>query len=296
MEIFHHQQAAMDEIVIRATTFYAGQWENLTIQPRFASLLAGPTGSGKTTIARLAAEKLGAKLLRLSMPGYMPAGAHNRGTKETINIIADFVARHDRTLLVLDEIDKLIGGSTAGSGMAAESWQSYIKGEIYDLCDGRWPTGLILMDDDEMDITIEALTVKLRESVFILGIGTFQSWFDDAVSRRSIGFTNTDDTDGAINAITADVVAEMMPRELANRFNGALIRIPELCGDDYLRVIDDASAKLPGPIRQAFVREAHSRLQDAIKSKKGVRFLEEAVMEALKEASIVCTVPATPSI
>ena len=141
-----HQQAALEEIIARAKAYYAGNWMNLPILPRWHSLVCGPTGVGKTALATLAAEATGASLLRLSAPGYMPCGAHQRGTRESITVIAEHVARHERTMLVIDEIDKLLdsgvrataGGSSSGGG---DSWRGYIRGEIYDLVDGRWPSG-----------------------------------------------------------------------------------------------------------------------------------------------------------
>lgn len=48
----------------------------------------------------------------------MPSGAHQRGTMESITVVAEHVARHERTMLVLDEMDKLVdGGSSAGPKM-----------------------------------------------------------------------------------------------------------------------------------------------------------------------------------
>jgi ATP-dependent Clp protease ATP-binding subunit ClpA len=228
----------------------------------------------------MAAEEVGASLLRIAAPGWLPVGAHNRGSRETITVIAAHVATHDRTILVIDEIDKIVSG-VGGTGSGSDNWQSYIRGEIYDLIDARWPTGLKDADGNEMtaDAT-EELTTKLRETVLVLGIGTFQSWFDSANSRRSMGFGAEIAPEN--DELTADIIAEKMPRELANRFNSTLIRLPELSADDYHRIAAEATYKLPQRMQEAFGMEVSKRILGAIAAKKGVRFLEEAMMEVLK--------------
>lgn len=282
-----HQKEALEEITARAKAFFAGHWRTLPIRPRWHSLVCGPTGVGKTAIAVQAAAEVGASLLRISAPGWMPSGAHQRGTRESITVIADHVAGHDRTILVIDEMDKLVdGGSAANPGGSSsggsDSWRSYIRGEIYDLADGRWPSGLRPPDDDEFsEISIEVLTEKLRESVFILGIGTFQGWYDQS-SCRSMGFTA--DLDPDIPLITAEVVADRIPRELANRFNGDLIKLPDLQPVDYHRIAREAEEKLPPHLQHLFRAEVKSRVQGAIDARKGVRFLEECIMQVLKQS------------
>jgi SpoVK/Ycf46/Vps4 family AAA+-type ATPase len=182
-----YQKEALEEITARANAYFAGQWKNLPIHPRWHTLICGPTGVGKTALAVLAAERVGASLLRISAPGWMPAGAHQRGTMESITVVAEHVARHERTMLVLDEMDKLVDGGSSSAGN--DSWRSYIRGEIYDLADGRWPAGMRQPDDEECnEVSLDILTTKLKESVFILGVGTFQDWYDHSSSRRSMGF------------------------------------------------------------------------------------------------------------
>lgn len=205
----------------------------------------------------------------------MPLGANNRGAKETVGVIAAHVAQHDKTILCVDEIDKMV--DRAGDN----SWKSYVRNELFDLIDGRWPTGLSLpdSDDDGPDITIEQLGEKLQKSVFVLGVGTFQEWYDDTTSRRTIGFGS------ALNPgkveITADNVAERLPRELANRFHSSIIRLPELLPSDYHRIAQEAESKLPVRMRETFRTEAQRCLPEAIASKKGFRFLEECMLTTL---------------
>ena len=275
MQPLDHQQAALAEILARGRAFYAGHWRGLAIQPRFHSLLVASTGTGKTAIAEMAAAELGATMLRVSAPSWMPSGAKSTVT-ETIAVIAAAVAANDRTLLCLDEADKLMIRT------GDNSWKSYVLAEIFELADSSWPTGLKLPEDENDDplMPIEALTTKLKTTVFILAIGTFQDWFDSTGSRRSMGFGA--EIDNSAEEITVEEIAERLPRELTNRFNSSLIRMPELTREHYHRIAKQAQDTLPERMRQAFSEAVAARIAGAISAKKGVRFLEEALMETLK--------------
>jgi hypothetical protein len=245
--------------------------------------VVGGTGVGKTALATIAGEAINATLLRISTPAWIPVGAHNRGATETLVMIADHVTRNPRTLLVLDEIDKICAH---GRGSGQDAWLAYIHGEIMDLVDGRWPEGLRITADDadeeppDAKGLAERLTTKLRNTVFILGIGTFQEFFDSVGSRRTMGFVTGDDD--KLDEISAVTVAERLPRELANRFNSNLIRLPELRPADYQSIALEAAESLPEYIRAPFLVAAIRQIPGAIAAKKGVRFLEEAMLDTLK--------------
>ncbi len=274
MQPLDFQVAAIVELTARTNAFFAGKWRGLNLNCRWASLMTGPTGVGKTSCAAIVSRACGASLCRIGTPNWLPLGAHNRGVKETTTVVAEHVAKHERTLLVVDELDKAMDkeGDT--------SWKSYVRNELFDLVDGRWPAGLNLPEDENFaEISIEKLTEKLQRTVFILGIGTFQSWFDDEKSRRTIGFFDENYT--ATDEISAKDVADRLPRELANRFNSNLIRLPELKPNDYHRIAQEAEDKLPNHMKEAFREEVFQRIGNAIASKKGVRFLEEALMTTL---------------
>jgi len=188
-------------------------------------------------------------------------------------VVAEHVARNERTLLVLDEVDKIFSNNS-------DSWQTYLRSELYDLLDGRWPNGLReVKDENDNEIPIAKLTEKLKNNVFVLSIGTFQNWFDTAHSRQSIGFG--DGSDPATEEITAEWIAGMMPRELANRHNSSIVRMPELTAEDYRHISQETADKLPQNLREPFWQEVEKRIGPALAAKKGFRYLEEAMMAAL---------------
>lgn len=258
----------MQELVARARAYFAfhrGKYRDMPLRPTWATILIAPTGVGKTTTAQMvsAHPDVQASMLRITAPSYMPCGAHNRGVKESIAEIAAHVAKHDRTLLVIDEIDKINDQDNA--------WQGYIRNELFDLIGGTFPSGLNM--PDEYPDTIEALNEKLRTTVFFLAVGTFQQWYDSEQTRRTIGFGNTDSEK---DEISADTIAQKLPRELANRF-GQIVRMPELRENDYRQIALEAEAKLPEAMREIFREEVSKRITEAIEAKKGVRYIEEAL-------------------
>lgn len=284
MHVFDHQVPALEEIVARARAFYSGAWRHPSlerIKPRFASLVVGGTGVGKTALATIAAraDGINATPLRISAPSWIPSGAHNRGVAETLVTIAEHITHNSRTLLVVDEIDKIC------SHGGQDAWLTYVRGEIMDLVDGRWPEGLSIPsadDDDDLNSKelSKRLTTKLRNTVFILGIGTFQDFFDSVGSRRAMGFIPDDNE--SLSEISAVIVAERLPRELSNRFNSNLIRLPELRPTDYQAIAQQAADSLPEYLRASFLAAAIRQIPGAIAAKKGVRFLEEAMLDTLK--------------
>ncbi len=278
MNLFAHQVSAFEELLARAQTYFEGQWRELQIRPRFHSLIAGPTGVGKTAIINLLATKTEAFPLRLSASGWMPAGAHQRAVQETIPIIADHLERYPRVILFVDEADKLYHEN---------SWNSYIRGELYELLDGRWPVGTRALDESSdvefpSEAKLELLNRRLNESTFIVGAGTFQDYFDATSENRSqIGFGSAS-AKATKAQISAEEIARRLPREFANRWNSTLVLIPELEPKHYYAVVDQAAKILPSWLRGAFRAAALRQIEVAISGKKGCRFIEEAVLEALQ--------------
>jgi energy-coupling factor transporter ATP-binding protein EcfA2 len=276
MDPFDHQTAALQTLQARATAYFRGGWHNLELQPRWATLITGPTGVGKTTLVKIVAARLGANLIRTSAPAWIPAGAHNRGVGETLPHLIREIEKHDSNILFLDEMEKL-GDSP---------WMTHCRDEIWSVVDGILPSGIKPTDEDfpeqETSNWLEKITNKLRRNTFIVGAATFQTWFDSAKSRRAIGFTHEQTNK---QSLTADVIAERIPREFANRFQ-ADIQLKDLEERHYRLIIDQAAGKIPASHRTIFREEAESRLAGAIEAKKAVRFVEEAWLAAITKVPL----------
>lgn len=294
MRVFSHQSTAYAELVSRAQTYFAGHWRGLPIRTRWHSLVVGPTGSGKSMLGTLLAEETGASLLRIAATGYMPSGAHNRAVAETISTVIEHVHQHSKSILFLDELDKLWHDT---------AWNSYIRGELFDLLDGRFPVGAkssgegsTLEVDDEGTLTLNqrnTLTEKLCSSTFVVAAGTFQEFYDARPGSVRIGFHGNIHGSTQSCGPTANFIADRLPRELLNRFNSSLLVLPQLEPTHYQLIAQEAEKSLPAWLASAFRHAAVRRMEQAITAKSGCRFVEEALVDALR---VVQPPPTTPPV
>lgn len=124
----------------------------LSITPRFTPLMYGPTGAGKTFVAELVSKNLHAKFMSISIADWIPEGARE-GT-HTMKALLDTLVEYDRTVLFLDEIDKLTTGASA--------WERSVMAEVWEAID----------------------MPRKKPNLFIIGAGTWQDEHD----RKTPGF------------------------------------------------------------------------------------------------------------
>jgi len=270
--IFAHQRPAYEELVSRAKMYFSSTWCDLPIVPRFHSLVAGPTGTGKSALVARLAEAIGGKLMRISAPNWMPLGANNRGTRETMLEIAKHIMGSDKSIIFVDEIDKIYHDS---------AWKSYVRNEIFDLLDGRIPAGLDLDEEDSPLTAVCLLETRIRHQTFIVAAGTFQSFFESA-SISKIGFSEQGEIQ--IPELDASEIAQRLPRELTNRFHSKLILLHQLREEDYQHLLRLAADSMPSWLQPFFSKAAQRQLPLALKTRKGCRFVEEVLLEALHDA------------
>lgn len=283
---FRHQKAAYEQIVALAKTYFDGHWRRLPRRTRWHGMLLGPTGVGKSEVAKLVARATDAAILQISVPSWMPSGAHDRATAQTLPLVLRHIDCHPRSVLFLDEIDKAHASPSQFGGTHFSSpWMAFVRSELYELLDGKWPTGIKFDrdtdDEEEGPPFCEHLSgEKLRNSTFILAAGTFQSFYDRK-PPKSIGFHEPHPGEQTPSSPSFDAIVEMMPRELSNRF-GHFVTLPELTPPDYHHLAKQAEADLPEWIVPAFRYAVSRRLPQAIASKAGCRFVELALAEALQ--------------
>ncbi len=150
-----------------------GSREELPVQPRTHTLIIGPSGGGKSFIAKALGARLGLPTLVINVSSWVVVSARNEPW--TYSSICDWVdSLQSGGILVLDEIDKCQGNT---------DWKSYIRLESHDLLDDIIPLAARIPSTDmderwgELSSQIptlvdrESLARKLRERVFILGCG-----------------------------------------------------------------------------------------------------------------------------
>jgi SpoVK/Ycf46/Vps4 family AAA+-type ATPase len=270
--LFAYQKPAFQELFRIATAFCQTEsWQNLLVRPRWHRLIIGPTGTGKTHLAAALAHKLGWPLLSLTVPDWILLGCNERGARQTWRHVAEWLTKRDSfSLIFIDEIDKISG---------SETWSRHLRTEIFDLLDGRVPTGLRISDDHEDAATSARLrlraTSQLASKTLILGASAFQEAWDNR-SIASIGFNEQKRSPPVLSELT-----QHLQRELLNRFASRIIRLRALEKSDYQEMITETARDLPPNLRVRFSEVGHQLLEECHRDQKGARFVEEILSECL---------------
>ncbi len=84
--LHRHQLAVYSALLKTAQVFFETDWHDLSIRPRLARFIAGPTGTGKSFLVRRLAEQLELPLLDLAASNWIPLGCSQRGARPTWTI------------------------------------------------------------------------------------------------------------------------------------------------------------------------------------------------------------------
>ena len=178
-------------------------------KPVGSYLFAGPTGVGKTEVARQLSESLGIKLLRFDMSEYMERHSVSRliGAPpgyvgfDQGGLLTDAVDQHPHAVLLLDEIEKA-------------------HPDIFNLL-------LQVMDNGRLT-DHNGKTIDFRNTIIIMTTNAGAS----ELSKRAIGF-GRQHRDGA----AAEAIERIFSPEFRNRLD-AIIQFAALSHDTILKVVD----------------------------------------------------------
>lgn len=241
---------------------------------RACFLLIGPTGSGKTHLARALAREMQVPFLSISVSDWIILGGSNRGSFTTWPTIMDFIdkSKDQRgAIIFLDELDKCHHDS---------NWNSFLRSEIFSLCDSRVPLGIQDMDSDAIEGSRISETENfLTNKTMIIAGAAFQGIWDKQ-SAPTMGFNPTRKT--CENPELPDL-AKVLPRELINRFSSEVFMLPELTTNDYRAMVETMAEMVPEVWRGRFLELGIARLDLAANHQKGARYLEEILLAAIVE-------------
>jgi hypothetical protein len=172
--IFDHQTSAYEKLCRAGNVCFSPQRAHLPVQPRTNSLLIGPSGSGKSYLARAVAESFGFECKALTVAEWMLLGSGSKGSQRTWNAIFEFLLKnHSKkgAVIFLDEIDKLTGTS---------DWVQHLRLGVFRLLDLAVPPDLINGDDNRYArTTFSEVEEFLRRRTFIIAAGAFQFIWDE---------------------------------------------------------------------------------------------------------------------
>lgn len=182
-------------------SLHGGRVAGFGVRP--ASLLLGPSGTGKSFIARAVAGWQKTPLFETSLGAWVPTSAKGRPTVEAyadlVHRQADFLRqRKGKIIVFIDEVDKLSQQASDNS-----NWCSFVWTEVMRLMDGR-------LEEFGVDA---GLARHARFGTYFICAGAFQQLWEQETG--TVGFVEELET--ARMDFSTIARAGILPRELLNR-------------------------------------------------------------------------------
>ena len=273
--ILPYQKPIFDRLcTIARACLYVDRKSITALKLRANFLILGPTGTGKTYLAKEVAREMQVPFLSVAVSDWIILGGNNRSGSLTWPTIVKFIKKSKNkkgAIIFIDELDKCYHDS---------NWNSFLRSEIFSLCDSRAPLGLNDTDDDECEYTdLEGVESFLAHKTMIIGGAAFQGIWEEQ-SAPALGFNPE-----PIPPTTPQLhdLARHLPRELINRFSSEIFVLPTLSKEDYRTMIQTMAEHLSDTWRRGFLELGMSRLDQAVRDKKGARYSEEILLAAIVE-------------
>lgn len=266
--IYDYQRTIYEKLLLTAKAKRLHQkMPPQSVSPRLHRLIIGPSGTGKTHIARQVGDELGWPVLTINVSAWMILGCRET---PTWNRIAEFYKENDSSknfLIILDELDKVWG---------MDSWTRYLRVEIFSLMDGMLPVGV---SDDISPRFIQ----KCLKNTLVMGCGAFQDAFDE---KPSLGFNPQD----AAPKSSHDL-AKHIPREVVNRFDSEILVMPDLKRSDYEKMLEEMISEMPECLEPYFREFGPPQIDAALRDKSCARWAENLYASALYYIAPDITLP-----
>jgi ABC-type Fe3+/spermidine/putrescine transport system ATPase subunit len=227
--------------------------ERAGVAVRNRPLIIGPSGSGKSAIVRRLASLEGRPMMVINASTWIVFGAYT--TPHTLTVIRNFIRRHERSVLFIDEIDKF----AHGGAIFSSPWALSALAECLAVLDGDGKLGACGWKESDI--------AHLRKSCFIVGAG---AWQLQAAEARE---------EGRVSYAEQILDQSRIPEEVLFRFNAELIEIALPKEKDFQAAIRRVRTELSLPAL-ATVEEGNL-VSQAIGSLRGMRWVEAYLADLL---------------
>jgi ATPase family associated with various cellular activities (AAA) len=271
------QQAVLTEIMPVAKIATDGCRSGLPLIPRCHTLLIGPSGSGKSYLAKEIAKSIGLPCLTINVATWILTASRNEPSTWT-QIVEWLTSLTCGGVIVIDEVDKCNG--------QAEYTQS-VRLELHDLLDGMIPnsakfpqplTDFLGLNPGEIIVhSRDNLTRILKERVMVIGCGAWQSAWKS--NTRKLGFTTGTTTPP--EPPSASQITSSIDPELRQRFRDKVFFLPPMIPEDYAVVARAIAAMIPSEFRKEWEIQLGATIRKAVEGNLGMRALEELLLTAM---------------
>lgn len=267
---------------------------DLSLKTRTHTLVTGPSGSGKSFLAKALAEEYRLPFFEVSVSTWIVLGARNGNP--TFIALAEWIYRHPRGVIFLDELEKPFPNTNGAPGDS--SWYNSVKMEIHDLLDGRLPEGAAQVDESVLMETfggqihlsdIKALLKsdvehKLKTSYLIVGAGTWQHLWTE--TERRVGFKIESMPNVSIDQ--GKIMKSISP-EILLRFRNQVIFLAPMTRTDFTIVLENQLHLIPRNYQNRFIQLVTEAIPRALEHGLGMRIFEEIYTDLCCEIFRKCT-------
>jgi hypothetical protein len=259
--IFPHQKKAYDELIKTMAAHTLASKYDIKPRPRLSRIVVGPTGSGKSYIARNAAKAAGWPIFPMNVSGWIIEGARQEPTWKHLLEWAAGLDDKQTGLIVLDEVDKIWG---------TESWSQHLRAELYSLLDGGVPPSMTEYEFHGRRWEIPEMEEILSRHL-IVACGAFQ----ESLGSDKIGFGTEPDEP------SQNELSKHLQKELINRFHGEIVKLPLLTRADYAEMVMSLKESMSPQIFERVLDLSANKIDDAVRDQQGARFVECLVTDVL---------------
>jgi hypothetical protein len=281
MVLSPQQKSIINALIPVARVATNGSKSDQSFRPLTPTMIVGPSGSGKSWVARELAKIMGLPSLVINVETYVVTSARSEPYSMT-SLISWLATLENGGILILDELDKLGEGEEC-------SWDRHVRLELHDILDGNIPIsakipgsiedslwGLPPNEARDNVVRVE-LEERLRNRVMIVGCGAWQhAW---SANGNRLGFSP--DTTYRLDAPSNAQILESIAPELRQRFRDEVLMILPMRRDDYYACACEIEKTLKPDIRSAWKLLLGEAIERAIKGTLGMRAFEELMLQSM---------------